>query len=169
MFRKMRRNPMQLLCEDQSIAILKKATSGVLAVYDGEYPYGVPLSYTMVGDKLYFHSANKGHKLDAITTNKKASFTVIDADEIVPEELTTYFRSVIVFGETRVLDSVEEKKEALMLLADKYSKGFEEKAEAEADELMKAVTIIEFQIEHISGKEAIELAKVRKAEGSENK
>ena len=167
MFRKMRRNPIQMLCQDENIEILKKATSGVLSVFDGEYPYGVPLSYTMVGDKLYFHSAKKGHKIEAIENNANASFTVIETDDIVGAELTTYFRSVIVFGKVRILEGDDEKKAALMALADKYCKGYEEKASAEADELMKAVNVLVFDIEHISGKEAIEFARERHPEKSD--
>ena len=104
MFREMRRKKQQLpqeICAD----ILYQGTSGVLALYgDGGYPYAVPISYVYDGEKVYFHCAKYGHKLDAIKREPKASFCVIDQDQIIPEEYTTYFRSVIVFGTMRIIN-----------------------------------------------------------------
>lgn len=91
-----------------------QGTSGVLAVSgDDDYPYAVPLSYVYDGHKIYFHGAKAGHKLDSIVKNPKASFCVIDKDQIVPDEYTTYFRSVIVFGTIRILHDEAEKEKPL--------------------------------------------------------
>ena len=97
-FREMRRKKQEL--SRQEIAdILHKGTSGVLALLgDNDYPYAVPISYVYDDGKIYFHSAKSGHKIDAIQRTEKASFCVIDKDLVVPEEYTTYFRSVIAFG-----------------------------------------------------------------------
>ena len=101
MFRKMRRHK-QLLSKEECEKILYKATSGVLALEgDNNYPYTVPISYLYEDNKIYFHSAKSGHKIDSIKKNQKVSFCVIDQDKIVPEEYTTYFRSVIVFGKIK--------------------------------------------------------------------
>ena len=103
MFREMRRFK-QLLPNEESVRILENATSGVLAVLgDGGYPYTVPMSYIYSNNKLYFHCAKTGHKLDAIAACPKASFCVVETDRIVPEEYTTYFRSVVAFGRARIL------------------------------------------------------------------
>ena len=98
MFREMRRKRQALLPEEIQ-AVLNRGTSGVLALSgDNDYPYAVPISYVYDGEKIYFHCAKSGHKLDAVRRNRKASFCVIDQDRIIPEEYTSYFRSVIVFG-----------------------------------------------------------------------
>lgn len=66
MFRKMRRYK-QLLSREDTIAVLNRCTNGVLACFgDDGYPYAVPLSYVYYNDKIYFHSAKAGHKIDAI-------------------------------------------------------------------------------------------------------
>ncbi len=105
MFREMRRKA-QILSQEDCITLLNHGTSGVLAVLGDEgYPYAVPLSYVYYDGKLYFHSAKSGHKLDSILRNNKASFCVIDRDEIVPAEYTSYFRSVIVFGTVQIIES----------------------------------------------------------------
>ena len=76
MFRQMRRKCQQL-AEEESTAILQKATAGTLALLgDNDYPYAVPISYVYHEGKLYFHSALAGHKVDAIRKCDKASFCI---------------------------------------------------------------------------------------------
>ncbi len=162
MFREICRNKRQILSNEECIKILKKGTSGVLSlVGDNGYAYGVPLSYTLDDNKLYFHSAKKGHKIDAINGHDKVSFTVIEKDQIVPEEYTTYYRSVIVFGKAKLIDDMEQARGILRKLAEKYSADYMDGCDAEIEKSIKAVQMIELDIEHISGKEAIELAKSR--------
>ena len=61
-FREMRRKRQQL-SEEESIAILQKATAGTLALLgDNDYPYAVPISYVYADGRLYFHSALSGIK-----------------------------------------------------------------------------------------------------------
>lgn len=160
MFREMRRKR-QALGEDEVSAVLKRGTSGVLALYgDDGYPYAVPISYVYDGKKLFFHCAQSGHKLDAIVRNAKASFCVIDQDQIVPEEYTSYFRSVIVFGTMRILEDDGEKRAAIEKLALKYAPDDRaENREKEIEREWKPLCMLEMNIEHMRGKEAIELVK----------
>ena len=84
MFREMRRKS-QALSFDECAEILNRGTSGVLALSgDNQYPYAVPLSYVYDNTKIYFHCAQEGHKIDSILRNAKASFCVIDQDQIIP-------------------------------------------------------------------------------------
>lgn len=158
MFREMRRNK-QVLTPEESIAVLENGTSGVLAVSgDGGYPYAVPLSYVYHDEKIFFHCAASGHKLDAIAGNPKVSFCVIGQDHVVPQEYTSYFRSVIVFGRARVIEDAAEKRAALEKLAAKYSPDHEQGRLREIDRFFSNVCMVEILIEHMSGKEARELA-----------
>jgi len=160
MFREMRRKR-QALSTETMAAVLHKGTSGVLALSgDDDYPYAVPISYVYDGNKIYFHCAKSGHKLDAIQRNAKASFCVVDQDQIVPEEYTTYFRSVIVFGQIRVLTDDNEKRASIEKLAVKYAPMDTETGRRDAIEReWKPLCMLEMNIEHMTGKEAIELAK----------
>ena len=117
MFREMRRKG-QALPDEACKEILEKAPHGVLAVSgDGGWPYAVPLSFVYSAGTVYFHCACEGHKLDAVRRDARASFCVVDSDEVVAEEYTTYYRSVIAFGRVRELTGAEEKTAALRLLA----------------------------------------------------
>ena len=162
MFRELRRKR-QALSETDCSDILKRGTSGVLALMgDGGYPYAVPMSYVYDGEKLYFHCAKSGHKLDAIAGNPKASFCVVDRDQVVPEEYTTYFRSVIVFGTMRIIEEEQEKRTAVEKLALKYAP--EDSATnrgAAIEKDWKPLCMLELTPEHITGKEAVELTKRR--------
>lgn len=159
MFREMRRKKQALSVED-TIKVLTKGTSGVLALSgDDGYPYAVPMSYVYCDSKIFFHCAQTGHKIDAIKNNHKASFCVIDEDTIVPEEYTTYFRSVIVFGKMRILQEPTEKRKALEVLAAKYSPDQVQGREEEIEGSFDRVGVLELCIEYMSGKEAIELVK----------
>ena len=162
MFRELRRKR-QALSETDCSDILKRGTSGVLALMgDGGYPYAVPMSYVYDGEKLYFHCAKSGHKLDAIAGNPKASFCVVDRDQVVPEEYTTYFRSVIVFGTMRIIEEEQEKRAAVEKLALKYAP--EDSAQnrgAAIEKDWKPLCMLELTPEHITGKEAVELMKRR--------
>lgn len=161
MFREMRRKN-QLLPEDESIEILKKGTSGVLAVSgDNGYPYAVPLSYVYSDGKIYFHCAKDGHKIDAVKSCDKASFCVVDCDNVVPDEYTTYFRSVIAFGRARIMSDAE-KRAPLEKLAQKYTPDDADGRTREIERLLGKVCMIEFEIEHMTGKEASALVSARK-------
>ncbi len=158
MFREMRRK-LQLLNEKESMEILEKGTAGVLALSGDEgYPYAVPISYVYSDSKIFFHSAVSGHKIDAIKASGKASFCVIHQDCIVPEEYTTYYKSVIAFGKIRILENESEKRAAIELLAGKYYPA--DTREGRTDTINEAwprMCLLELAIEHMTGKAAKEL------------
>ena len=160
MLREMRRRKQQMT-EEESIAVLERGTSGVLALSgDDGYPYAVPLSYIYHEGKLYFHCAKQGHKIDALQREPKASFCVIDQDEIHPEKYTTHFRSVIAFGAMRIMEDPEEKRAAMERLALKYAPQDDPVHRQQAiDREWTPLCVLEMTICHLTGKQALELAK----------
>ena len=158
-FREMRRKRQQLT-ELESISLLGNATSGTLALLgDGGYPYVVPISFVYHDGKLYFHSALSGHKVDAISNCDKASFCVIDQDEVHGEQYTTYFRSVIAFGRIRIIEDEKEKLAAARLLGNRYNPNQDEALQKELDRGLHRMLVLCLEIEHLTGKKAIELTK----------
>lgn len=155
MFRDMRRAK-QILSNKDTIAVLERCTNGTLACLgDGDYPYAVPLNYVYFNDKIYFHSAKDGHKIDAITKNPKVSFSVIDEDTIVSEKYTTHFRSIIAFGKAKIVEG-DEWLEAFKALVQKYSGDQPEEANSNIIARCTRSHIISIDIEHITGKEALD-------------
>lgn len=161
MFREMRRKKQQLP-PDTCREILAQSTSGVLALAgDDGYPYAVPLSYVYDGEKIFFHCATEGHKLDAIHRCDKASFCVIAQDTIVPQRYTTYYRSVIAFGRICILQDKQEILDAIEKLAIKYSPDDEAGRRKEINDNLNHLCMLEMSVEHLTGKEARELAQQR--------
>lgn len=163
MFREMRRIK-QLLPRQETERILETGIVGVLGVAgDDDYPYTLPVNFVYENEKIYFHSAVTGHKLDAIQRNNKVSFCIIDQDQVVPEKFTSYFRSVIAFGKARIVTDDSVKYHALELLARKYSPGLEKEGAEEIRSAWNRLSVVEIDIEHVTGKEAIELVQARNA------
>lgn len=153
MFRKMRRIEKQLSTEE-SIEMLKKSPHGTLALMgDDDYPYSLPISFAYKDNKIYFHGAKQGHKIDAIEKQPKVSFSVIEQDDIIPESFDTMYRSVIAFGKARILTDKDEKRAALRTILEKYSSEFMESGEKHIDAAWEAVSAVEIEIEHMTGKE----------------
>jgi len=160
-FRDMRRKRQQL-SDAESVSILKKATAGTLALLgDNGYPYAVPISYVYKNGKLYFHSALSGHKVDAIRNCDKASFCVIEKDDVQPKKYTTFYRSVIAFGRIHIIEDEAEKQETARMLGNRYNPNDEEGLRQEMEKGFSRMLMIRFDIEHLTGKEAIELVKER--------
>lgn len=156
-FRLMRRKRQQL-SEEATIEILQRATAGTLALCgDNGYPYAVPISYVYADGKLYFHSALNGHKVDAIKNCDKASFCVIAKDDVQPAEYTTFFRSVIAFGRIHIIEDESEKLETARLLGNRYNPNQEEALQREIEKGLSRMLMIRLDVEHLTGKEAIEL------------
>lgn len=155
MFRKMRRSKQELPA-DEALRLLEAGSSGVLALLgDGGWPYAVPLSYAYAAGKLYFHCARAGHKLDAVRNEPRASFCVVAQDLVVPEKYTTHYRSVIAFGRVRILEDGDEKRRGIELLAERFapddSAGHRRRV---VDSEWDNFCVLEFDFEHITGKEA---------------
>ncbi|MDE5609897.1 MAG: pyridoxamine 5'-phosphate oxidase family protein [Bacteroidales bacterium] len=156
MERAMRRFKQQL-AEEEAKDILRKGSHGVLSLMGADAtPYGVPLNYVYDGDRhIYFHGAVEGHKIDCINAHPCGSFCVVGQDRIVPEEFTSYFRSVIARGSIRVVEEQEEIRKGLLLLCEKFSPGLN--PEAEIAKSLSHVAVLRLNIESLTGKKAIEL------------
>lgn len=145
----MRRIDKQLSLSD-TYALLERGQEGVLGtISENGYPYTVVLNYVLFNNKVYFHCAKEGHKLDNIVHNNKVSFTVYDNVEIIGEELNTLYQSVTLVGRAKILDA---SYEVLMALINKYASISLEKADIMIKKEIDITTIVEIEIDHITGK-----------------
>jgi len=77
--------------------------------------YIVPVGYAYADGKIFFHTCNKGLKMDGIRKNPDVCFEV---DEALSD--TSMFKSVIVFGTAEIIDDKEKMIPYLQKLIDKY-------------------------------------------------
>lgn len=157
MFRTMRRKAQELTAAENE-AILKRHGEGVLAVCGDEgYPYAVPVNYVYSDGRIIIHGAKEGHKIESIRKNDKVSFCVIDEDKVVPEEYSTAYRSVIVFGRASVLEGQIPQIPPMETLLDTLAAHFvpfvKEKRMEYIRRGMPQTALIVITPEHITGKE----------------
>ena len=150
----------QQLDDAACLEMLEKETHGVLALCgaDGQ-PYALPTGYAFAGDCLYFHSAPAGKKLSIIAENTLASFCIVGMDEIVPEKLTTYYKSLIIEGTMEIVQDEKEKRRGLQLIGEKYAPDDPQRLEREIEKSFPRVQLLKLTIRHMTGKQSIELVK----------
>lgn len=144
----------QELSEETCKAVLKQGKRGVLAVLgDNEYPYTVPIDYYYNEDvnKIYFHGAKQGHKIDAINRHDKVSFCVCDDGYREDGDWALYIKSVIVFGRLHPLADEEKGLKELKKLTEQFYPTPEAVAEIMEKEAHLA-QMLELDVEHMSGK-----------------
>lgn len=149
MFPKMRKNKRET-SKEEALQILERGSEGILGTisYTG-YPYTTPVNYILFENKIYFHCADEGHKLENIKHNNKVSFTVITKNKILESIFSTDFESVIVFGKARL---IEPSKDILMELIKKYSPNFTTEGRQYVEKSYLNTQLVEIEIDHITGK-----------------
>jgi nitroimidazol reductase NimA-like FMN-containing flavoprotein (pyridoxamine 5'-phosphate oxidase superfamily) len=123
MYHKLRRTE-RSITESEARELLARGEYGVLSTCDTDgQPYGIPLSYCVSNNSIYFHCAVEGHKLENLAANSRVSFCVVGTTEVLPDQFATRYESVVVSGKaTEIFD--EEKQLGLEGLLPKYSAGF---------------------------------------------
>jgi len=152
--------PKQSITERSEIeAILNEGIVGSLAtVNEDGSPYVVTVNYVFYNGKIYFHCALKGKKLDNITHDPRICFEIHIIDKLVitskADSVSVRYRSAIIFGHARLINDPQIKKEALIALTDKYTKGHS--VEPPSDNCIANTGVVEIDIDNITGKKNIE-------------
>lgn len=151
MFKEMRRKDRQIDME-AALEVLKNGEYGVLStVGENGYAYGVPLNYTYSDNKIYFHCAKEGTKLNNIKFNNKVSFCVVGKTEVLPCKFSINYESVIVFGDAFEIEGAEKMK-SLLDIVKKYSPGFISEGEKYLEASAHETTAIRIDMKHLTGK-----------------
>lgn len=153
MFREIRRIKQKISLE-KCIDILENQPRGVLSIIGTEgYPYGMPMNhwYCKEGNKIYFHTAKSGHKLDAFKESNKVSFCVYDEGYRKEGEWSLNINSVIVFGTIKLVEDDALSEKICRNLALKFTDDTEY-IDKEIKNSLKHVQCLEIIIDHISGK-----------------
>ena len=153
MFRKMRRFKQQI-SQEECLRVLKEQPRGVLSMLgDDGYPYGIPIDhwYSEKDNKLYFHCAKVGHKIDAITACDKVSYCVMDEGFRRDGEWALNINSVVVFGRMKTVEDEDKKREICTNLVRKFTDD-ETYLQKELTNAFPRVNCLELAIEHMTGK-----------------
>lgn len=121
----MRRTDREIKELSEILSIIEQAKILRLGLFDGEYPYIVPLhyGYEYADGRLIFytHGAKEGHKIDLIHANPNVCVELEGDMKIVsggdvPCEYGAYYASVIGRGKAELVEDVHEKIYGLNLL-----------------------------------------------------
>ena len=152
----MRRKDREITDIEEIRAILERARVLHLGLYDGEYPYVVPMHYGFTFEDgkltLYTHCAKEGRKLELLRRDGRV-FVEIDTDEaLVPGPTAcswgARYASVMARGRASIVEDGEEKRRALALLMKTQSGGEYSFTPAMA----AAVTVLRIDAEDCSAK-----------------
>jgi len=141
------------LPETEAYAILREGGDGVLATMgeDG-YPYAVPMNHVLADGAIYLHCAQTGHKLENLANCDKVSYCVVSDREVVPAELSTNYRSAVVFGRAVRVEDPEEKRRGLMALLQRFAPEYMENGLKTLEKEFARTAVLRIDIDRITAK-----------------
>lgn len=136
--------------------VIDRCQYGVAAMTGADaLPYCVPLSLVRLEDKLYFHCALEGTKLELLRQNPQVCVSFVAFNQAAEDKFTTYFQSANVLGTACEVTDDQEKILALRALCEKLTP-----ANMEADNFQRAIAkslprtgVWSIQIREVTGKE----------------
>ncbi|MDD2221149.1 MAG: pyridoxamine 5'-phosphate oxidase family protein [Clostridia bacterium] len=113
-----------VLDEERILEILRDAHWGTLATVsaDGE-PHGVPVGFAYDEDKgcFYFHTANKGVKIDNIKRDSRVCFSIVGSAELVTARFAAQYESVVIYGNMQKIEDRQEAFDAALFYCNKFA------------------------------------------------
>jgi len=136
-----------------AMALLERGEYGILSTSDEHnQPYGIPVNYVVLEDQIFFHCATEGQKLENITANRGVSFCVVGRTELIPEEFSTRYESVVVSGNADLVEDATLKNKALEALVAKYAPDHLASGKAYIEKLRAKTAVVRISIDHLAGK-----------------
>ena len=140
------------MSEKEAIELLKKADYGFMGMVDEDgAPYVIPLNFVYADGAIYIHGAYEGQKMDNLTRDERACFSVVGGVEVISERFTTKYQSALVRGRVKMLED-EPKRQALLLLCQKYTPVHMPQAVAEIEKSGSRTCVIRISVDSITGK-----------------
>lgn len=137
-------------------ALIHEGRYCTIALYDGE-PYAVTLSYGYdpSTSRLYFHCAEEGRKIEAITNSPRACASIVLDRGYKHGECAHPYESVVLHGIMRVVQDAEEKLHGLRVLVEHLEDDPDSFAQMGLDDAARvaSVTALAFDIESRVAKE----------------
>ncbi|MEG6521794.1 pyridoxamine 5'-phosphate oxidase family protein [Desulfotomaculum sp. 1211_IL3151] len=116
------------LTEQQINQLLQRAQTGSLVTLNPDgTPYSTPIHFVYCGDAIFVHGLPKGKKLDNIAHDSRVGFSVYEMDKLLldphgkPCDTNTKYESVIISGTAKLVNDMEEKRNVLKKIAEKYT------------------------------------------------
>lgn len=137
-------------------AILDEAFVCHLGFSVDEQPYVIPTMFARVGDSIYFHGSAASRMLRNLSQGLAVCLTATLSDGLVLARSvfnhSMNYRSVVALGKATLIDSPEEKLEALHAFTEKILPGRWEDARQPNEKELKATSILKLPLTEASAK-----------------
>src|ERR1700748_2412389 len=124
-------------------------------VVDG-LPYCTPPLFWREGTRLYWHGSSASRMLRNLSDGQPACLTVTHLDSLVLARCgfnhSADYRSVMAFGQARLVTEPEEKRRALVMMVDRFFPGRTAQLRTSTDQEIKATSVVHMEIERASAK-----------------
>ena len=124
-------------------------------VVDGQ-PFVIPTGYARVDDTLYIHGSAASRMLRALATGIDVCVTVTLLDGLVLARSAFHhsvnYRSVVVLGKARLVESNEEKMTALEAFTEQVVRGRWAEIRWPNEQELKATSVLALPLEEVSAK-----------------
>ena len=153
---------LQIQSKQKMAEFLNQEHVGRIATIDSNgYPQIIPMNFVFFNDAIYMHSHVKGEKLENIKANSKSGFEVDRELEFLPSYFSsptdasmadTLYISVVIKGESIIVQDPSEKSLALNTMMQKYQpEGQYEPLRSEMD-VLNYTAVIKVVPEEMTGK-----------------
>lgn len=124
-------------------------------VIDGQ-PFCTPNLFWREGSTLYWHGSSASRMLRNLSTGEPACLTVTHFDALVLARCgfnhSADYRSVMAFGTARLVEDLDEKRRALVMMVDRFFPDRTAGLRGSTDQEIKATGVISMEIERASAK-----------------
>ena len=124
-------------------------------IIDGQ-PVVIPTGYARVGEKLFIHGSQASRMLRALKGGSDVCVTVTLIDGLVLARSAFHhsmnYRSVVIFGNARLVDNPDEKLAALYALSEHMIPGRWQEVRGPNEAELQQTTVLELAIDEASAK-----------------
>ncbi len=131
--------------------VLNAAEEIYIGFTNADAPYVIPLNFVYLQDKIYFHCAHEGRKIECIKADARVGFCAATGISILREEASTKYCCINGAGKAYIVVDVEEKRAALNAIAKRYMAQCEIPA---TDKMVERTAIVRIDIEQMCGKQS---------------
>jgi nitroimidazol reductase NimA-like FMN-containing flavoprotein (pyridoxamine 5'-phosphate oxidase superfamily) len=119
-------------------------------------PVVIPTGYARVDEKLYIHGSQASRMLRTLKTGVDACVTVTLVDGLVLARSAFHhsinYRSVVIFGQAKLVDDAQEKVAALVAFSEHVIRGRWDDVREPTEQELKATTVLSLELAEVSAK-----------------
>ncbi len=120
----MRRKDKEITDKNMMLDIFSRAQVCYLGMSKDNMPYVIPINFGYHENTIYFHCALEGEKIDVLKKNSNVCMIFnIDnklINDVVQDDWTMYFKSVIAFGKVEFIMDIAERQKAINIMFHHY-------------------------------------------------